>query len=151
MTTYNQHQESGIKLFEDFIHPEDLTHDFLKNHELNEGDVFIVSHSIYLVNKSRRKGLFARELNTVGLDEWYMGGGRHPRVEWNGSSAIYSSEEDQQKRPTLVPYKGKTWLLANKEIFGCLDFSKEVGEWSDGEDKNPHFGANGFGRFNANR
>ena len=131
---FKQHKESGIKIFNEFIHSQDLNNDFLIKHEMTEGDVFIASSTFYVVEKSRRrKGeLICRELNPVGLDEWVMGGGNHLKVKFEGVW-IYDSDDYQQHRQTLIPCKGKTWLFANGEIFDCLDKDNEVKEWGNGK------------------
>jgi hypothetical protein len=131
---FKQHQESGIKIFDDFIHSQDLNNDFLKEHEINNNDVFIVSSSFYVAKVSRRiKGeLVATELNPVSLDEWVLGGGSHPKVQFKGAW-IFDSDDYKQHRPTLIPCKGKTWLFANGEIFDCLDQDNEVKEWGSGK------------------
>lgn len=134
---FQLHQESGIKIFPEFIHPEDLDNDFLRQHGMNPEDVFIVSSSAYLVKSSRRrKGeMIADEINSIGLDEWIMGGGSHPKVKWCGGYAIYESDNSRQQTPTLIPCKGKTWLFANGEIFDCLSNTEEVKEWGEGKSK----------------
>lgn len=141
--------ESGIKIFKEFIHPEDLSKDFLHDQELSVGDVFLVAGTPYRVEDEFEDGeLYASEINVIGLDEWVLNGNAHPKVKWCDTYAIYESEDRNYNRPKLLPYRGKTYFYLSHtgEIFDsvegeCFELSSSssdsysgyvgIGSWSD--------------------
>lgn len=121
---YDLHK-SGIKIFPDFIHPEDLTEEFLKEHGLKENDVFLACGIPYRVEDDLGF-LIAEKIKSWDLTEWYAEGGRHENVSWHNTYAVYSKGSNIR----LVPYRGKTYF-ARYNTGEILDVAEgEVGEYS---------------------
>lgn len=117
-----QVHESGIKLFQEFIHPDDLDENFIESNAFSEGDVFLVKGTPYRIEKEFGE-LIISEIKPLGLDEWCLLGNSHPKVQWHGTFANYEDGNWEHAKPVLVPYKGRTYF-ANQylsEIFDCAD------------------------------
>lgn len=140
--------KSGIKIFPEFIHPEDLTKEFLKENQLDVGDVFLVSGTPYRVVDEFEDGdLYTHEINAIGLDEWVMGGGKHPKVKWCDTYAIYENESRSNNRPSLLPYKGNTYFYNSHtgEIIDSVD--GECFEYQESSDSSGYSGDVGIGSW----